>query len=608
GFNGEDDTLEGGLGNDDLNGLQGDDTYIYNLGDGSDTITEAFLGGSLDKLQLGAGITVASVTLAASSTDADDAVLTFSDGGTITLIKQLNTGSHYGVEEIIFADGTVWTKSDVIATIAGQSGGSSSTITHDGTAAGETINGTADDDVIRGQGGDDTLNGKQGNDTYLYSSGDGNDFLDDQDTSTTSVDILKLTDLTTADVTLSREGNDLIVTTIATGERIQVDDQFYSASYNYGVEQLQFVDGTIWDRDKMKLEAWYRGTDQAETINASTTDDTIDGGLGDDTLNGKAGNDTYVYSSGDGNDFLDDQDTSTTSVDILKLTDLNAADVTLSREGNDLFVMTIATGEKIQVDDQFYSANYNYGIEQIVFADGSILDRAQIKDAAWYRGTDQADTINASTTDDTLDGGLGDDTLNGKAGSDTYIYRSGDGNDFLDDQDISTTSVDILKLTDLNAADVTLSKLGNDLIVTTDANGQTIQLDDQFYSTNYNYGVEQIAFADGSTIDRDGIRQMVVDDQQTSGADQITGFSNQDDTFIFVGSDFGHDTVTDFEAGTSDGDVVEFDTNVFGAYADLLAAAADDGTDTTITIDADSSVVLKDVVIADLHQDDFRFV
>ncbi len=608
GFNGEDDTLQGGLGDDDLNGLKGNDTYIYNLGDGSDTITEAFLGGTLDKLQLGTGIAPASVTVAKSSLDADDAVLTFSDGGTITLVKQLNTGAHYGVEEIIFSDGTVWAKADLIATIAAQSGGSTGNVILDGTASAETINGTSGDDVIRGQEGDDTLNGKQGNDTYLYSSGDGNDFLDDQDPSTTSVDILKLTDLNIADVTLSREGNDLIVTTNANGQRIQVDDQLYSANHFYGLEQIQFADGTIWDRDKIKLEAWYRGTDQADTINASSTDDTLDGGLGDDTLNGKQGNDTYVYSSGDGNDFLDDQDISTTSVDILKLTDLNIADVTLSREGNDLIVATNANGQRIQVDDQFYSANYFYGLEQIQFADGTIWDRDKIKLEAWYRGTDQGETINASTTDDTIDGGLGDDTLNGKAGNDTYIYRSGDGNDFLDDQDTSTTSVDILKLIDLDAADVTFTKQDRDLIVTTDTNGQTIQLDDQFYSTNYYYGVEQVVFAGGSTIDRDGIRQKVVDDQQTSGDDQITGFSNQDDTFIFKGSDFGHDTVTDFEAGTSGGDVIEFNTAVFGAYADLLAAAADNGTDTTITIDADSSVLLKNVVIADLHQDDFRFV
>lgn len=43
----------GGIGNDYLNGGNGDDTYIYNLGDGFDTITEA---GGNDKIVFGEGI------------------------------------------------------------------------------------------------------------------------------------------------------------------------------------------------------------------------------------------------------------------------------------------------------------------------------------------------------------------------------------------------------------------------------------------------------------------------------------------------------------------------------------------------------------------------
>ncbi len=45
----------------------------------------------------------------------------------------------------------------------------------------------------------------------------------------------------------------------------------------------------------------------------------------------------------------------------------------------------------------------------------------------------------------------------------------------------------------------------------------------------------------------------------------------------------------------------------FGSFAQVLAAASDQGSDTMITLDADNSILLKDVSVADLHQDDFRF-
>ena len=43
------------------------------------------------------------------------------------------------------------------------------------------------------------------------------------------------------------------------------------------------------------------------------------------------------------------------------------------------------------------------------------------------------------------------------------------------------------------------------------------------------------------------------------------------------------------------------------SYADLLAKAADDGTDTTITLDTDTHIVLKNVLVTELVADDFSF-
>ncbi len=75
-----------------------------------------------------------------------------------------------------------------------------------------------------------------------------------------------------------------------------------------------------------------------------------------------------------------------------------------------------------------------------------------------------------------------------------------------------------------------------------------------------------------------------------------------DDTFIFR-SGFGHDTVSDFTAGH---DVLDFGDGIFVDAAAALAAATASGSDTLITIDASTSILLQNVALANLHVDDFR--
>src|SRR5437763_862553 len=67
GFN-TNDTITGGLGNDNLQGGSGNDIYVYNRGDGNDTITEAANAGNPDKLVLH-GIATGDVSLVRSGND-----------------------------------------------------------------------------------------------------------------------------------------------------------------------------------------------------------------------------------------------------------------------------------------------------------------------------------------------------------------------------------------------------------------------------------------------------------------------------------------------------------------------------------------------------------
>lgn len=92
-----------------------------------------------------------------------------------------------------------------------------------------------------------------------------------------------------------------------------------------------------------------------------------------------------------------------------------------------------------------------------------------------------------------------------------------------------------------------------------------------------------------------------------AGSDQLTGGTGSD-IFVFTAGQTGHDTITDFSAGASSDDQLQFETAMFTDMAAVLAAASDDGADTTITIDANTSVKLVNVLVANLHQDDVLFV
>jgi len=243
-------------------------------------------------------------------------------------------------------------------------------------------------DFLHGGSGNDTLIGGAGSDIYSYASGDGDDTIDDDIGAAEDFDVLELTDLNVAELIFIRSGNDLAISITATGETITVDDQFYSATEYWGLERIDFADGTSWDRGQI-LEAaqpdylvTVAGTSAAETLEGTFGDDIIRGFGGSDILLGSAGSDIYIYTSGDGNDTIDDEAGFTDNTDVLVLKNLNATDLSFARYGDDLAISITATGETITVDDQFYSATEYWGLERIDFADGTSWDRGQILEAA----------------------------------------------------------------------------------------------------------------------------------------------------------------------------------------------------------------------------------
>jgi hypothetical protein len=151
-----------------------------------------------------------------------------------------------------------------------------------------------------------------------------------------------------------------------------------------------------------------------------------------DGTTGDTGNDTFIYSSGDGDDVIDDQATGGSELDTLVLTDILPGQVTLSRVG-DGFVLALDGGGSIT--STHFLAGWNgtsaggQGIDQIKFGDGTIWTRTDI--AYWagpgsqeYDGTASNDTIIGSGADQRLSGGNGDDFIDGKAKTATTRSQS----------------------------------------------------------------------------------------------------------------------------------------------------------------------------------------
>ena len=622
-----DDVFEGGLGDDNLYGSLGSDTYYYSSGDGNDFIDdEDGSTTSIDRLVF-RDINPDDVRL--SIIGGDDLLVTIiATGEEIRLDEQFySPTSNFGFEEIVFADGTAWLRADFSQIVVDHSPDGDVIV---GTAGDDNLTGTDDNDTFNAGLGDDHIDSRIGSDTFIYASGDGNDYIDEENGSTVSIDTLKFTDINPDDVTLRRSGVDLFVKINATGEEIEIDEQFYSATNNWGIERIEFADGTVWDRDAIESNIKILGTDGNDNLFGTDVDNLFIGGLGDDNIDSRKGSDTFVYASGDGNDYINEEDGSTVSIDVLKFVDINSDGVTLRRSGVDLFIKINSTGEEIEIDEQFYSATNNWGIEQIQFADGIIWDRADIQDKAWLRGTSGDDTMTGYDGDEVFYAGLGDDSIVSQVGSDTFIYASGDGNDYIDEENGSTISIDVLKFTDINPDDITLRRSGVDLFIKINGTGEEIEIDEQFYSATNNWGIEQIQFADGTMWTRSDILAQIIDGTSsddilngTAANDFIWGFAGDDslsgedgndrltggdgnDSFIFK-ANLGNDIISDFQGGAGASDIIELHGVGISSYAQLQALMSEWNGATHIDFDANNSITLEGVTMASLDADDFSF-
>jgi hypothetical protein len=93
--------------------------------------------------------------------------------------------------------------------------------------------------------------------------------------------------------------------------------------------------------------------------------------------------------------------------------------------------------------------------------------------------------------------------------------------------------------------------------------------------------------------------------QMSSTDSETLEATSKRDAFLFERY-FGHDTVTGFQA-QGNRDVIIFSKTVFADFASVMSAAKQRETDVLIEVNNENSLVLKNVMLASLQADDFRF-
>ncbi|AOY98750.1 hypothetical protein BKK81_05235 [Cupriavidus sp. USMAHM13] len=574
---GRDDVIDGGAGDDWLDGRKGSDTYLFGRRSGNDTISESWDSSpNKDVVRFDADVRPGDVTIRRDGTG-DDLLLTLSGSGNTLRIRNYfyqDGESPYMIEELRFADGTVWTFDTVLAR------------TLKGGAGNDTIVGSGRDDVIDGGAGDDWLDGRKGSDTYLFGRRSGNDTISESWDSSPNKDVVRFdADVRPGDVTIRRDGtgDDLLLTLSGSGNTLRIRNYFYQDGESpYMIEELRFADGTVWTFDTV-LARTLKGGSGNDTIVGSGRNDVIDGGAGDDWLDGRKGSDTYLFGRRSGNDTISESWDSSPNKDVVRFdADVRPGDVTIRRDGtgDDLLLTLSGSGNTLRIRNYFYQDGESpYMIEELRFADGTVWTFDTVL-ARTLKGGSGNDTIVGSGRDDVIDGGAGDDWLDGRKGSDTYLFGRRSGNDTISESWDSSPNKDVVRFdADVRPGDVTIRRdgTGDDLLLTLSGSGNTLRIRNYFYQDGESpYMIEELRFADGTVWTFDTVLARTL--KGGAGNDTIVGSGRNDvidggagddwlegrggsDTYLF-GRGSGKDTIYNYDPVTGSDDQVHFGANI----------------------------------------------
>ncbi len=382
------DSLIGGSGNDSSMGGTGSDTYIFNKGDGSDTIDNYdYSSNKTDTLKF-IDIKSTGVTTSRDVKNKNNLILKVTGKTDQITLKNYFYSVDYKIDQFTFSD-------DIRI---------NNFLIGDGKA--NKLSGTIKNDYIDGSTGADTLTGGLGDDFYVvdnakdkitenlnegidtvqsiinYILGDNIENLTLTGTGIINGSGNALNNILTgnsasntlsggagADTLIGGAGNDIYIIDNANDKIIE--------NLNEGTDSIQSsVIYTLSDNlENLTLTGAAAinatGNELNNILIGNSANNTLNGGLGVDTLIGGAGNDTYLFNPANAKDTIVDA----SGNDALVFgSGINANQLWFQHTGNNLTITKIGTADSVTIKDWYLqTATKNMHLETFKSGDNKIL-------------------------------------------------------------------------------------------------------------------------------------------------------------------------------------------------------------------------------------------
>jgi Ca2+-binding RTX toxin-like protein len=458
--------FDGRGGNDSISNGIGNNTYVFEIGFGTDTISSTYHAGT-NVLDF-EGVDPENIRMWTTSNgslhiqDVTDTTHSITVSAATTGSGNAETAISSYLQQINFDDigSTVWNLAEGLTLTNVTSGGSLYGSAHDDTLYGDSLSGvlygnSGNDTLIVGTGAD-TLNGGLGNDTYVFAPGFVSSTINESLSSGT--DAIHFSGIDPSDIRMWTDSSgslhlqDLADTshniTVSAGTTGSNHDESTIGNY---VESVTF-DGaysTTWDltsgltltnvtnggslygtaHDDILIGGSIGGT-----LYGNAGNDTFEVGSGVDTLNGGPGSDTYVFTTGFASSTI--SESTGQGTDTIHFTGINPANIRMWTDtGGNLHLQDITdTAHNITVSAGTTGSNHdestigNY-VESVTF-DSGYGTTWDLTGGLALSNSSSGGNLYGTAYGDTLNGGSGSDTIYGNAGNDV-LYGGGGSSDLL---------------------------------------------------------------------------------------------------------------------------------------------------------------------------------
>lgn len=255
------DHIEGSTGSDVLSGGAGNDSYEYRMGDGKVTINDIADGTGGNTLTFGAGITPETIERklrfeeVANDPGSSRFLIVFDENNQVSISgfdRNDPLNSPHGIENFVFADGTVLSWNEMLDKVFVLEGNEASD-TLQGTSRSDRLYGYAGDDVLVAGAGDDVvtggtgadqLSGGDGQDNYVFHLGDGQDSIQD---ASIGNHLTFGEGIDAGSISVVREGNDLRLNYGVSGDSILIQSTNGVPVAVNTFSEIELHDGTLLD-------------------------------------------------------------------------------------------------------------------------------------------------------------------------------------------------------------------------------------------------------------------------------------------------------------------------------------------------------------------------